>query len=248
MKIKLFILLSLLITLVSCGSPGIATPAPTPEAIHIYYPSSLQPWSDRLSSCASENPHIAVFFTQSSSAELKLNTGEIELSIGEYSPGEANIYPFQLGWEQVVVIVNQANPISKLSSDTIREIYKGQKITWDDHLSQLIQVWVLPQSESVRQYFDEALNISLPYSPNALLAPDPSAMLEAVAEDVNAIGYLPQAYITYSGSLDTSRVKSIQLEPSAQQDLRIPVIATSLGEPTANVRNLLVCLQNANPG
>lgn len=242
MTVKHLWLLGLLFFLAACGTPEATTPGPTPEVIKVYYPAALQPWADKLSVCAGSNSQIAVFFMQSENPASSLSRHDIVLEMGNQIEIGASTYAAQVGWEQVVVLVNGANPLLQVSSDKLEQIFSGKVLDWESGSNQLIHVWVLPEGETTRQIFDNALGLTKPLAPEALLAPDPVAMLKAVSQDESAIGYLPQSFLSKNGS-----VKILQLEPSLQQALRQPVIAITQGEPSGQARSLLACLQTTNP-
>ena len=229
--------------LTACGTPLLASPAPTLQAISISYPPSLQAWADKLSTCAVGNPEIGLYFSQQANPKASTNPSDIDLAIGQPTNDGSGSEPYQIGWEQMVVVVNQENPVAKLSDPLLKQIYSGQVVNWENGAEQPIQVWVLPEGEPARQVFEAALSLSGNLAPEARLAPNPLVLLKEVAADKYAIGYLPQSVLTNYDSSDSNRVKTIQLDQSLEQALRQPVIAITWGEPTGQVRSLLACLQ-----
>ncbi len=222
-----------------------ATPASTPAAIQVYYPAALQPWVDKLAGCASQIPQVALYVFPSASPAKSLGPHDIVLQLGPPSETPAGAYQAQIGWEQVVVIVNQANPVTSIATDELRQILTGQVTHWDGSPALAIQVWVLPQGEPTRQIFDQAVELALPLAPETWQAPDPSAMLDAVSKDKGALGYLPGSFMPSANSSSQGRVKIVQLEPSLEQALHQPVLALTLGEPAGTERELIVCAQDS---
>lgn len=243
--LKRLALLSIIFVLSACRAPRSAVPQPTPEAIMVYYPSSLQPWADRLAGCAADFSTVALYFTQSADLSIELNPNDIMLMIGQPPKNINSRHIFQVGWEQVVVIVNQQNPIAKLSTIELTQIFTGQMLAWESGVASAIQIWVLPDEEPVQRIFDAALALSQPLAPDAFLAPGSMAMLEAVATNENAVGYLPQSFLSLSGSPNVEKVKSIQLEGPLVNRLHQPVLAYTKTEPAGYERDLLVCMQTA---
>jgi hypothetical protein len=237
----------LVLALCGCGVPTLATPPPTLQAINLYYPASLQPWAEMLSSCAAANPQTAVYFAQITNPPSEFPTDTLVLSLGQPIQPIAGYYLDQLGWEQVVVIVNQANPITQLSTDQLKEIFSGQMETWKEGAQQTIQIWVLPDSEPTRQIFDSALQLIQPLAANAMLAPNPEAMMTAISKDPGAIGYLPQSFLNSNGLFNSEKVKLVNLDTPIKGNLHQPVIAITRTEPAGALRDLVVCLQNTNP-
>lgn len=244
---KRFFLFGLLLLLTACGTPDISTPAPTPEAIKVMYPPALQPWANNLANCASDNPQIALYFMQSTALPANILANEIVLEFGQATQDIPASNLFQVGWEQVVVVVNTDNQLSQLSNDELKLIFSGQISKWENGSGQPIQVWVLPEGELTRTIFDKTLMLTQSLTSEAMLAPDPDAMLEAISQDVEAIGYLPGSFLNSGDSTFANKVKILQLEPSLEAELHQPVVAITNSDPEGLLRNLLVCLQGVTP-
>ncbi len=245
---KFLVLFSCLILLLAaCGAPQVSTPRPTPQAIDLTYPPALQPWADKMAGCASNNPLVGLYITSSNSSDAEILPNDILLELGQPTQVNGSLYLSQVGREQIDVLVNQSNPVSQLSTNDLRAIFSGQQITWNDASAQLIQVWVLPDGDPAREIFDQAVLQTFPVSSQAMLAPDPSAMLEAISKDVNSIGYIPASFLNSTGSIDPGEAQIVQIDQSIETALDQPVIALTQGEPQGLLRSLLVCLQSNTP-
>jgi hypothetical protein len=244
---KRFLLLGLVLFLSACGTPDVSTPAPTPSAIKVIYPAALQIWANKLINCASNDPLIALYFIQSDTLDTNLLENDIVLELGVSTQDITDSNLFQVGWEQVVVIVNKDNQLSRLSNDDLKSIFSGQVSKWENASNQPIQVWVMPEGDPTRTIFDNAVMRTQPLSSEAMLAPDPSAMLEAISADVDSIGYLPRSILNTSDSASANKIKILQLESSLELELHQPVIAITENEPKGLLHNLLVCLQSVTP-
>ena len=239
---KYLLLFGLVILLCSCGTPEESTSAPTPEAIKIIYPPVLQAWADGLSSCASDNPQVALYFIQANKQGLVIHPNEIRMELGEPDSIYASAYVSQVGWEQIVVVVNKDNSLTQLSGDTLQIIFSGQVSTAENDPDQFFQVWVLPEGEPTRMLFDRAVLQTFSLTADAMLAPDTGAMLAAISQNGDAIGYLSESILNTSSN--TSKVKIVQLEPSFEEQLHQPVVAVTQSEPSGSLRSLLVCLES----
>jgi PBP superfamily domain len=244
---RLLVLLGFILLLSACRTPQVSTPASTPQVIELIYPQDLQPWVDKLSGCASNNPLIALYLKPSATSDTPLTSNEILLVLGQSTQANDSTYLSQVGREQLDVIVNRDNPISQLSTSELSSIFSGQQTTWNDTSAQPIQMWVPPEGDPVRSIFDQAVLQTLPLSSNAMLAPDPIAMLEAISQDVNSIGYLPASFLHSMGSVDPGEVQIVQLDKSVESAFNQPVIAITQGEPQGLLRSLLVCLESDTP-
>jgi hypothetical protein len=244
---KPLLIFGLALFLSACGSPEVSTPAPTPEAINIIYPTALQPWADKLARCASSYPQIALYFKESNALDTDIQLNDIGLEFGQPDLQSTVTYLSQVGREQVVVVVNQENSLSQLSSAELKSIFSGQRIKPENGSDQSTQVWVLPQGEPTRGIFDHAVMLDRSLTTESMLAPDPAAMLKAISQNIDAIGYLPASILTTNDPSYAGKVKIVQLDPSLEAELRQPVIAITLSEPKGLMRNILVCLEVSTP-
>jgi hypothetical protein len=231
----------------ACGPPEVSTPAPTSIAINVIYPSALQPWADKLATCASDDYQVALYFSQSNAMNTNIQANDIMLELGQTSLDNVDSYLSQVGWEQITVIENTDNQDSRLSKDELKSIFSGQLLKWVGGSNQPIQVWVLPEGDPVRMIFDQAIMLNRSLTSEAMLAPDPDAMLEAISREVDSIGYLPGSFLNTIDATTASKLKIVQLEPSLVSNLLQPVIAITKSEPKGLLRNLLVCLQGTTP-
>jgi hypothetical protein len=241
------VILSLILFLTACGAPAESTPAPTPQAIGVTYPPALQPWADKLSGCASGNSQVALYFNPTNDQGSSILSNDIVLELGQPTINKSVGYRSQVGSEQIVLIVNKANPSEQLSKDEIGLIFSGQQSTWTEASGEPIQVWVLPDGDPTRRIFDQAVLQDQAPTTQAMLAPDPTAMLEAVSKDVNSIGYLPASFLNTTGTINSSDVHILPLEQPTVSALNQPVVAITLDEPAGLLRDLLVCLQASTP-
>jgi phosphate transport system substrate-binding protein len=244
---KYLLLFGLVLFLTACGMAYESTPAPTPEAIKIIYPPALQAWADSLASCADKNPQVALYFIQPDSSHAGIQPNDIVLEFGNPVINSDVTYLFQVGWDQVVVVVNQENSVTQLSTDELKSIFSGQALLSKNASGQFTQVWVLPEDEPTRRIFDQAVMQEQSLTTEAFLAPDPVAMLQAIAQNIETIGYLPESFLTMNTSSTAGKVKIVQLDSALNADLRRPVVAITQSEPQGFLRDLLVCLEANSP-
>ena len=225
--------------LVACGSVLTTWVPATPQAVTLILTPALRPLTSTLYACAASRPGISLYLEERSVSGLKSGGEEIYVRLG-YLP-EAG-YSVQLGWEQLTVIVNAANPISSLSTDELHGLFWGQFRQWEALGGDGgdVQVWVYSAGEDIRQAFDPVVLGNNPVTTYAMIAPDPQAMLEAISDNPSAIGYLPESWLA-DNSLSTL-VEVVQLEPAIERSLRQPVLALASTQPSQSVRSLLSCL------
>ena len=89
----------------------------------------------------------------------------------------------------------------------IKDMYTGQISNWpaaNGEPALTVHPWVLPAQDETQAFFETTLLGGDQIVKTAMIAPSPAAMLEAIAEDPQAIGFLPMR------TLDSS-VKSIEI-------------------------------------
>jgi hypothetical protein len=229
----------IMVLLLTACQPLTRTPPPTPEVLRVQYTPSLRDWTADLNRCATRLPLIGLLVTEVPVNRLDLTQAELALRFGpaDKTSGYASV----VGWDEVVVIVNPANPTASLAPSVISGIYSGKIQNWMEVMKgakdQSIRVWSYLARDDQRQIFDLAFLDGKALSKQAYQAPDPIAMLEAVAKDPYAIGYILKSQLDQS-------VRQVGLEGATENSLRQPILALAQKEPQGNLRQLLLCLQN----
>jgi hypothetical protein len=243
MNLKPGLFLLVIYILSACANAEIATPAPTQEAIRVFYPPTMQFWADSLANCASNNPHIGLYFFPIYYPS-DISGQDIVLNLGPDVQGSDNAYLSQVGWDQLVVIVNVSNPTSQLSQEGIEQIFSGELSLWMNGQELPIQVWVLPSNDPNTLVFNNTFMVSQPLTSEAHLAPDADAMMEAISEYPGAIGFLPKTILDARENSPTEDLKIVALPASLNAELHFPIVAITQTEPKGLLRQILVCLQN----
>lgn len=217
------LLTSSLLFLTSC-SP--ATPTAAAEIITVQYTAAAAPWLVNLYDCAGEN----TILVEQRAADYFDPNMKLAIRIGE--PINLDSPAYQIGTEDILVIVNPLNPINRLDGDQVRDLFSGQIQNWKDinGTEAAAQVWVFTPSEDVQQIFEQIALRGAPITSLARLAAGPEEMAQAIVSDVNAIGILSRDWIT-------ANVASVFTAAS------VPVLAIPPAEPQGALAELLACLQ-----
>jgi hypothetical protein len=157
------------------------------DVLRVQFTPASQVWLADVQACAGDRP---VLSQARSSLAIDLEEADLALRIGW---GADTAAAYQIGSEELLVIVNPLSPISSLSVDQVRALFSGQATSWPGlHGSGgPVQVWVFPGGEDVQAWFEESIMLGQALSSSAHLAFDPQQMVQAVARDANAIGILP---------------------------------------------------------
>jgi hypothetical protein len=210
----------------------VACSAPTPtaaSALRVQYTAATNSWLDNINICAAQQgitiqPELRV------ADMLDINSAEMVMRINE--PEGLSAAAYQIGTEEIVVIVNRLNPIGQLSAGNVRELFTGQIRNWKDvnGKDEPVQVWAFPEGEDVEQAFVAAALDGGPLTPTARLAMTPDEMSLAIANDVNAIGILSRHW-------KAGNVSDVYTTESG------PVLVIFPTEPQGAAAILLACLQ-----
>lgn len=233
-----FFRISLLLTfLLSACQPALSpTPLPTPEVLEVQLTAALLPLGERLQGCALDLPNTGLVLLETPTGALDLEQSGLALRWGTGSPEIE--YAAAIGEEELVVVAHPNNPLQQITLEDLRAAYQGALREWPETQEE-IEIWAYPSGEDVQEIFDSAIFAgNPPASGNTWLAPDPRAMLTAVAGSPAALGFLPRRW------LDDS-VKVLSISGVQPADLRQPILALSKSEPTGPKRAWLICLQQA---
>jgi phosphate transport system substrate-binding protein len=161
-----------------------------------------------------------------------LNLQSVNMAIRIGQPANLASPAFQIGSEELLVIVNPENPINILTTDQVRGLFTGQLLNWQEvnGSNAPVQVWVFSSGQDVQQIFKQTTLDGSPVTSLARLAAGPDEMAKAIAHDVNAVGILTR-------HLNTANVSTVYTVPS------VPVLVLTPAEPQGLVQELLACLQ-----
>lgn len=220
----------LLVLLTACASP--ATP-PAPDMVTVQHTFSTQAWIPNLYSCASD-VGVAIS-TETRAADFFDPSGQLWIRLGE--PGEASSTAYEIGTEEIVVVVHPENPLPSLTLSGLRAIFGGEIQNWSevggDDIP--IQVWIFGPSEDIRQIFDAAVMQQQPVSSQARLAASVDSLVAGVVSDPGAIGFLPRSLV------DTGiQIINIDNMPSS---LTVPVLILASPDADQILMTLVSCLQ-----
>jgi hypothetical protein len=225
MKLSGFLWFFTIILLVSCIP---SAPKATPETITVQYTIATTPWLQYLDNCAG---------TQVINAELRpadfqdLESSNMVMRIG--LPARLISTAYQIGTDDLLVIINPQNHVNELTADQVRAIFTGRIQTWKaiNGTDALIQVWVYSEGEDVQQVFEKSVLRGSPVTSLARLANSPEEMSQAVLNNPSAVGIITRR-------LKTGNTSDIFTAASS-----LPVLVFTRSEPQGSLAQILACLQ-----
>jgi hypothetical protein len=217
-------LLLVCILISSCNS---TKPITSEEPLIVHYTASTKPWLADVYACSNLNAVRA----EERAADL-MDPQSYDLAIRIGLPDNLVPPAFEIGSEDIVVILNLENPINNLTTDQVQGIFTGQTQNWQEinGSNAPVQAWVFPSGEDIQQIFEQSALGGSTVTSFARLAAGPVEMAQAIATDVNAIGFLSRRWKTGA----VSGVYTI---------VNIPVLALTPVDPPEVVQEILACLQ-----
>jgi hypothetical protein len=217
----------------------------TPEVVALQLTPAVEHWLPLVAECAEVIPNFGVYTQVLPRSDLSLEESDLILRLGE--PLETDPFVIIMGVEEIVIIAGTDVPVSSLNLENLRAIYAGTLTLWGEVgdfdqggsvTGQPIQTFSYPAGHEVeilfrRAYLSDAIVgvnsqefMTLPFLEN-LLATYPYA-----------IGYLLRSQVPE----DVRVIEIASDETIANQQY---VLAVMSKEPSGGLKQLLLCLQNA---
>lgn len=209
----------------ACSPLQTATPLPVMQTIKIAITPALRPLSQALQACAAEQTEVVLNVIETLAESLMQANADLYFRLGE--PGQLPAFVAPIAWEEILVITHSSTDAGALDQMQLHALFSGFSGA-DDGAD--VQVWVPLDGDETRQAFEALILPDGLVSPFAKLAPDPAAMLSAIAADRDAVGYLPRAWVT-------EEVKTFDL------GIRLPVLVLAVDEPQGSALLMVSCLQ-----
>ena len=163
-----------------------------------------------------EYPHVFVAVTGGGSgvgiASLINKTCDVATASREMKPKEIEmaekrgVFPkeFTVAHDGVAVIVNKNNPVDKLTIEDLHKIFTGKATNWKEFGGKDLHIVTLSRevSSGTHMYFKEEVvqlgkkDSHEEFSPQTLLLTSSQAIVEEVATNEAAIGYLGMGYVS----------------------------------------------------
>lgn len=196
--------------LFSCSA---STPPATPQVVTVYSTSAAEPWLPPLYDCAGSTSVLSRVDAPSS-ADIILRVGE---------PGILASSAFQIDTEEILIVTHRQSPVQNLTLEEARALFAGQG-------DPSVQVWVYASGEDVQEVFDRLVMEGRSVTPAARLAANPQRMSDALLNESNGVGILPQHWKVG----DAREIFTVAT---------VPVLALTKSEPQGVVQDLIGCLQ-----
>lgn len=124
----------------------------------------------------------------------------------------------------IAIAINPENPVQDFTMTQLKDIFTGKKTSWKDFggPDQKIIILSRESSSGTYQFFQEHVLAKENYAQTALLMPATSAIIDSVAQDKWAIGYVGLGYAAEAGS----RIKVVPVKKDDASPAVMPSEAT----------------------
>jgi undecaprenyl-diphosphatase len=226
-------------------TPAPQPPLPTPQVFRLEITPALDWLDETLQQCATRN-NIGLDFHRMSADNFDPGASDFSLRWG--APESISGYSAVLGYDEWTIIVNPLNPLTSLTQSQLGGIYSGQVTLWSDllpldcpdcpALEGEIHAWMYPPGDDSLEILENEILRQPVTAPLVTLAPSPIAMLQAIREDPQALGFIPRR------ALDAS-VKTLEIPDVPLEILTHPILVLTSAEPAGTMKSMLLCLQEA---
>lgn len=108
--------------------------------------------------------------------------------------------PFVVAYDGIAVIVNPELGLDNITIETLEKIYSGKITSWKDIDSSLdnsrIVIYSRDNASGTYEYFTETVLGDARIAPQVQMLPSTNAIVEQIAQNKNAIGYIGMGYLT----------------------------------------------------
>ncbi len=222
-------------------------------ALQLAYTPALNGWGHHFSTCANEQTGFSMVVQELPTSSLDSTHANVMLRLG--TPQKLSLPSYTLGTERIAMIVNPTNTLQDLTLGLVQQVLGASISSWVDLQSACPECFAgdLPgdvkdspialnfyaSGEDIQTLMESALLTGvLPARAQALLIPDPAAMIETVSSSPQAIGFVPASSLT-------NTVKEFIISDIDPSQLNVPILAITQTQPTGSTLSWLNCVQNS---
>jgi len=181
-----------------------------------------------------------ILLEKSDGINIPENTA-IYITYGELEKSDDLIY--QLGSDSITFAASTSSPIENLPLPYLQRIISGEIVDFQDlanscpdcmnnkNATAKISTWTYPEGSSVSILIRNVFQFS--FSSDALIAPNPSQMIQILKSDPASIGLLPSKMVD-------AELKNISIETSQN----VPILLYSQATLDKGAEQWVLCLQN----
>jgi phosphate transport system substrate-binding protein len=160
--------------------------------------------------------------------------------------------PFAIAYDSIIPIVHPSNPVKNLTVDQLKAIYSGEVKNWKEVGGPDRQLVIISRDTSSGTYevWEVKILKGAKVAPEALLQASNGAVVQAVAKNKNAIGYIGLGYV--NKSIKPLTVNGIKGSEKTTLDgtfpISRPLYMFTRGWPTGDALNFINYVLNPLKG
>lgn len=240
-RIWLGLLLALLALLTACG-PAAPSDSPALEVVHLQTTAILEHWLPKAADCAAAIPNLGIASEIAEPDALSLASADLILRLGARQSED----PFTavMGRESLVLVAGDQVPVSSLSLKSLHSLYAGDWTLWSDlpeadsaAADLPISLLSYPAGHELEALFSQTYLGGSPILGSPQRYASPEGLAELLSANPGAIGYTLSSLVPVG--YRTVPVTGLAADPVFY------VLAVTAKEPAGGLRQLLLCLQDA---
>ncbi len=231
------------LSLGACQPQNLSITPPSPlETWQVEYTPALRWLSPFLQGCTTGLSGIVLEVSERPAVQLGSSQADFSFQWGERAVADG--FSAVMGHDSLVVVVNRANPVSKLTPDEVQRLFSGKAVHWNlasgtsctscgPDFDGVVQTYGYAPGEDIR-----VVASWIPTGPETLLVPGPAEVRAAVAKERYSGGYLPARWLD-------ATVRAVAISNAEPGLLERPVLVFAPGEPRGAQRAWLACVREA---
>jgi phosphate transport system substrate-binding protein len=192
------LLILLLSLFTACGTT--VTPPP-PVLLKVEGSTSMKPLLVGLTAAYSVQHPNVTFDIQGGGSQLgqrSVETGQTDIGMVSWVPPNLSdeVRLTSIARDAVAIILNIENQSRGLSRQELRDIFSGQLLNWQEVDGPPLSIQVVSREDGsgTRAVFEAAVMEASAVTPTAIVLPSSQAVVDFVAQNPNAIGYVSFAF------------------------------------------------------
>ena len=244
---NLFLLsLVLLVAMTACEEEiPLPEERPLPEVVDLQITPAVAHWLPLVAACAEGIPNFGVSTRVLPRAELSLAESDLVLRLGERL--DSDPFVAVMGFEEIVIVAGGVVPVASISLANLQAIFNGTITHWGEvpevgvgegGKGQRIKLLSYPEGHEIEILFKLAYLEDEPFNIEPQVFSTIAFFENLIKIHPYGIGYLLESQVPEGVRI--LRITADDTVPSVQY-----VLAVTDEAPTGGLKQLLLCLQNA---
>jgi phosphate transport system substrate-binding protein len=230
---------------------SVETVTPLPDVRHLHIDTTIEtaPLLERLMSGYRDSLVSVDIQSATYSHDVlmsRIMNGDVPYGLTLHPPEEKTLWSAPLAYDALVILVHPDNPILSLSPDDLRRLYSGVTRIWE--MGGTVTVFSWPPGSGLRAEFERHVMGKRRLMTTAQLLPTSAAVQAQVAQDPNAIAYLPfsqwQPDAGERAIAINDVLPSLDTLNSGQYPLRLTVYLVGEAPPQGDIAAFLSWIQS----